>query len=62
MVWVFDRTDSLFVVILMHASLTASTLFVLAPAVVGASLLLYYLILAIVLWITAAAILRRHPA
>jgi membrane protease YdiL (CAAX protease family) len=50
MVWVYEQTESLLVVILMHASLTASTLFVLAPAVEGAFLFLYYLVLAAVLW------------
>ena len=56
MVWVHDRTKSLLVAILMHASLTASTLFVLAPSVEGVSLFLYYLILAAVLWGIVAAI------
>jgi membrane protease YdiL (CAAX protease family) len=55
MVWVHDRTESLLVVILMHASLTASTLFVLAPSAQGVQLLLYYLILAAVLWGMAVA-------
>ena len=32
MVWVYDRTGSLLVAVLMHASLIASTLFILAPA------------------------------
>jgi membrane protease YdiL (CAAX protease family) len=50
MVWVYEQTESLLVVILMHASLTASTLFVLAPAVEGAFLFLYYLVLAAALW------------
>ena len=56
MVWVYDRTESLLLVILMHASLTASTLFVLAPSVEGASLFLYYLVLAAVLWAIVAVI------
>jgi membrane protease YdiL (CAAX protease family) len=50
MVWVYERTESLLVAILMHASLTASTLFVLAPAVEGVFLFLYYLVLAAALW------------
>ncbi len=56
MVSVYDRTKSLFVVILMHASLTASTLFVLAPSVGGVNLFLYYLLLAAVLWGIVAAV------
>jgi membrane protease YdiL (CAAX protease family) len=50
MVWVYDHTESLLVVSLMHMSLTASTIFVLAPSVEGVQLFLYYLILATVLW------------
>lgn len=50
MVSVYDRTESLLVIILMHASLTASTLFVFAPSVGGVNLFLYYLALAAVLW------------
>jgi len=57
MVFVFDRTQSLLVVMFMHASLTASSLFIFAPAVQGARLLLYYFVLALVLWLIAAAIL-----
>ena len=62
MVWVYDRTESLPVVILMHASLTASTLFVLAPAVEGARLFLYYVVLAAVLWgvVGAVALANRR--
>ncbi len=61
MMWVYDRTKSLLVVILMHASLTASTLFVLAPSVEGAPLLLYYVVLAAVLWgvVAAVAVVNR---
>lgn len=61
MVWIYDRTESLLVVILMHASLTTSTLFVFAPSVDGASLFLYYLILAVLLWLLVAAIMFRDP-
>lgn len=54
--WVYDRTESLLVGILMHASLTASTLFVLASTVEGAPLFLYYLVLALLLCLMVAAI------
>lgn len=56
MVWVYDRTESLLVAILMHASLTASALFILAPSVEGVPLFTYYLILAAALWIVVAAV------
>ncbi len=59
MVWVYDRTQSLLVTILMHASLTASTLFILAPSVEGLPLFTYYLILAAVLWAAVAVVYRR---
>jgi membrane protease YdiL (CAAX protease family) len=54
MVWVYDRTGSLLVVMLMHASLTASTLFILAPQATGVALVTYYLVLAAVLWVVVA--------
>jgi uncharacterized protein len=62
MVWVYDRTNgSLFVAMLMHASLIASTLFVLMPVATGAALSTYYLVLSAVLWVIVAAIaLANH--
>lgn len=56
MVWIFERTASLLVVMVMHASLTASSLFILAPAVQGTDLILYYLILAVLLWAAVGVI------
>ena len=61
MVWVYDRTESLLVAILMHASLTASMFFILAPSVEGVPLFTYYLILAAALWIVVAAVQGRQP-
>lgn len=58
MVWIYDRKESLLVTMLMHASLTASTLFILAPDVTGKNLLLYYLILAGLLWTIVAAVIQ----
>ena len=56
MVWVYDRTGSLLVSMLMHASLTASVL-VLGPlAITGVPLLAYDLVLAAALWIIVAAL------
>ena len=60
MVWVYEQTQSLLVVILMHASLTASSLFVLAPSAEGVQLFIYYLILAAVLWGIVAVIKMTH--
>jgi len=57
MVWVYDRTGSLLVAMLMHASLTGSVLFVFMPlAISGGSLLTWYLVLTATLWVLVAAI------
>ena len=50
MVWVYDRTDSLLVSMLMHASLTASAPWILLPAVTGTALVVYYLVLIAAVW------------
>jgi len=49
LVWVYDRTGSLLMAMLMHASLVASTL-LLQPAVTGTNLLIYIGVWAAVLW------------
>jgi CAAX protease family protein len=57
MVWVYDRTDSLLLAMLMHASLTAST-FALGPAtVIGASGAVYGIVLGIAWWLVVATVL-----
>jgi len=56
MVWVYDRTESLLVAMLMHASLTASVLILGPLAISGVPLLTYDLVLAAALWIVVAAI------
>jgi membrane protease YdiL (CAAX protease family) len=68
MVWVYDRTQSLLVATLMHASLTASTIFIFTPVATGVSVLIYSATLAAALWIVVAAVavapsgqLRRRP-
>jgi len=60
MVWVYDRTASLLVAILMHASLTASTLFILSPAATGVPLMIYYIVLTAVVWAVVAVVQRRQ--
>jgi uncharacterized protein len=55
MVWVFDRTQSTFVGIVMHASLTAS-LMLLQPVVVGRSLVAVGIVLDLVPWIIVACV------
>lgn len=58
MVWVYDHTESLLVCILMHASLTASAPWILLPAAAGASLVIYYLILTIMMWAVVGLAVR----
>jgi membrane protease YdiL (CAAX protease family) len=60
MVWVYERTGSLLLAMLMHASYSAST-FILNPvagpgAMSGASLLTYDLALAAVLWVVVGVL------
>jgi len=63
MVWVYDRSGSLLVAILMHASLTASTL-ILQPPVTGAPLVVYGLVTTAAVWAIVGAVVlvehRRH--
>jgi membrane protease YdiL (CAAX protease family) len=69
MVWVYDRTQSLLVMMLMHASLTVSSM-VLGPlAIAGVPLLIYGLTSAAVQWLLVVGVvlankgqpLRRQP-
>ena len=50
-VWIYDRTGSLLVTILMHASLTASSMIVQPSGIAGASLLIYGAVSAAVMWL-----------
>ena len=56
MVWVYDRTGSLLVAILMHASYIFSTLFVLAPPTTGVPFLVYSGVFTAGLWLVVAAV------
>jgi hypothetical protein len=56
MVWVYDRAgESLLVVMLMHASLTASML-ILGPLATGSALATYTLVFAAALWVIVAVV------
>jgi len=55
MVWVYDRTESLLVVMLMHVSLVAAMIFF-DPPMTGRGLLTYLLARAAVLWVIVAAV------
>jgi uncharacterized protein len=56
LVWVYDRTKSLLVVTLMHASLTASTIFIFTPLATGVSFLSYVWVLAAALWVVVLVV------
>jgi CAAX protease family protein len=63
MVWVYDRTGSLLIGILMHLGLTASTL-ILQPMVTGAPLVTVSAVLAVAPWVIVAVVAtvrRRRP-
>lgn len=55
MVWLYKNTESLFVTVLMHASLVA-TLMVFDPVVEGANLVIFILARAVLLWALVAVI------
>ena len=55
MVWVYDRTQSLFLAMLLHVSLTTSTL-ALTPLTTGVLLLTYNLAFAAAVWVIVAAV------
>jgi membrane protease YdiL (CAAX protease family) len=57
MVWVYDRTESLLVAMLMHASYIASTLFIFSPMpIAGVPFLTYAWVFAAALWLVVAAV------
>ena len=61
MVLVYDRTGSLLVAVLMHASLTASVPFILMPlGISGVSLVAWYLLLAAALCIVIVMVRRQQ--
>jgi membrane protease YdiL (CAAX protease family) len=56
MVWVYDRTESLLVAMLMHVSLTASTL-ILQPLATVVQFVTFDLVWAAALWVFVAAVI-----
>jgi uncharacterized protein len=56
MVWVYERTGSLLVAILMHASLVAFWLISMPHAIAGVPLMTWYLVWAAVLWVVVAVV------
>jgi hypothetical protein len=58
--WVYDRTESLLVAILLHAMLSASTVIILLPVARGVALSAYYLVLTALLWLVVAVVAVTH--
>lgn len=61
MVWVYDRTGSLLVAMLMHASLTASVRIFDPVPISGAPIVIYNLVLGAALWGVVAAVAVATP-
>jgi membrane protease YdiL (CAAX protease family) len=55
MVWVYERTGSLLLAMLMHACLSSGMLILTPTAISGVPLLTWLLVLAAVLWVVVAA-------
>jgi len=56
MVWVYDRTGSLFVTTLMHGMLTASTIFWFTPIASGRAFLADVWLVAVAMWLVVGAV------
>ena len=56
LVWIYDRTGSLLVTTLMHASLSASTIFIFRPEATGISFLTYGWVLTAAMWAVVAVV------
>jgi membrane protease YdiL (CAAX protease family) len=56
MVWVYDRTKSVLVVMLMHAPLAAGQLILLPPAISGERAVIFDLVFAAALWVFVAVV------
>jgi len=62
MVWVYDRTESLFITILMHASLDFTMLVLPAATLSGSNLVIWILVWSIALWGVVAVIFKTNQA
>ncbi|HZM62437.1 MAG TPA: hypothetical protein VFB85_21675, partial [Vicinamibacterales bacterium] len=60
MVWVYDRTRSVFIAMLMHVSVTASVLILDPTALSGAAALTYIYSVAAVVWAAVAVVAITH--
>jgi membrane protease YdiL (CAAX protease family) len=60
MVWLYDRTGSLFLAMIMHAGLSATSL-ILQPQTGGMAVVVYDLALAVTWWVLAAIVMGLSP-
>jgi hypothetical protein len=60
-VWLYDRTESLLVGMIMHASLSATSL-ILKPQTTGVEVVAYDLALAAALWVLVAVVAAVNRA
>lgn len=56
LVWIYDHTESLLVTTLMHASLTASNIFIFRPEATGVSFLAFGLVFTAAQWFLVAVV------
>jgi hypothetical protein len=61
LVWIYDRTESLLLVVLMHAPLSACQLILIPPTLSGEKLVTYDLIFGAALWVLVATVLVVSP-
>lgn len=61
-VWVYDRTGSLLVAMLMHVTYTAATMSFEPLTISGVPLFIYGWVSAAVMWVIAIAVVRRQTA
>jgi uncharacterized protein len=62
MVWVYDNTKSLFVAIVMHASLVFFWLIATPTGIAGANLVIWYVAWAVALWVLAGIIILKKKS
>jgi uncharacterized protein len=60
MVWILDRTGSLLLVILTHASLVFTTTVIVPMSLNGTNLLIWLIVWSLVLWVLAIIIPKTH--
>jgi membrane protease YdiL (CAAX protease family) len=60
LVWIYDRTESLLLTTLMHASYTASTVVIFRPLETGVSFLIFGWLLAATLWVVVAVVVMAN--